>query len=124
SMPVKSWKSLGSGDVDQVPPKTAGKSICNCKVAHPPEECPCRKRPLDRASMRYFFSRLGMYSFVNAVPQGPLFTESSNSCVPVGHDSSSMTQIIGGTCFFAIRSNMSPPKYFAPLISPPNPWVQ
>ena len=37
-----------------------------------------------------------MYSVVSAWPQGPLFTESANSCVPVGPDSSSSTQIIGG----------------------------
>ena len=65
-----------------------------------------------------------MYSAVSAVPHGPLFTESSNSCVPVGHDSSSMTQIMGGICFFAIMPDSMAPKNFAPVSSPPNPCVQ
>ena len=37
-----------------------------------------------------------MSSVVSAWPQGPLLTESANSCVPVGELSSSATQIIGG----------------------------
>ena len=44
-----------------------------------------------------------MNSVVSAWPQGPLFTESANSCVPVGRDSSRKTQIMGGILPAAMR---------------------
>src|SRR3954471_24742639 len=119
-MLVKFRKSTGSGDVDQVPPNTLGYVTWSHMVAHPPDECPFRNRPEDFASIRYVRSNDGINSRVSAVPQGPLFTESANSWVPVGHDSSSRTQTIGGSLpslvsalsVLAVRRSavMPPPK--------------
>src|SRR5271163_3178147 len=103
-MVEKAWKSLGSGDVDHVPPKSLGYVVCNQSVAQPPEECPCRNLPEARASMRYRDSRWRISSVVSARPQGPLFTESANSWVPVGLLSSRKTQIISGIFLLSMWS--------------------
>src|SRR5215470_513990 len=122
-MPKKSWKSLGSGEVGQAPPNSLGYVTCSQSTAQPPEECPVSRRPDGLASMRYWRSRSGISSAVNASPHGPLLTLLTNSLVPVGLDWSIPTQIIGGALPALISSHRATARSWRERNEPPKPWV-